>query len=348
MNRGLPRAALALALALFGLFLLWRFLATVATSVLFLVVGVLLAVVLSGPVEWLHRRFKVPRSVAVVSTALAVLGTLGVAGYLLMPALVEQTRQVLLALPGALDLLLRWAAGMLERLGVPLGDIGAPSFSALASLGRRLLGGGLALFESLASLLFGLVVVAFLPLYLAASPETVVGWTVGLLPRHHRHRAREVLSAVRAGLLGWVKGRLLSMAVVGALSTAALYAIGVPGALFLGVFAGLVEFVPYFGPVIAAVPALLLTLSGDPTDALWVLLAYVVIQQVEGYLITPLLMQRATSLHPAAVIVSVTLLSAAFGLLGTVIAVPAAIVAKVLIEELWSKRLESETHEGSA
>ena len=130
------------------------------------------------------------------------------------------------------------------------------------------------------------------------------------------------------------------MFVVGLLSTVALYLIGVPGALFLGVFSGLVAFVPIIGSIAGAVPPLILAFAGDPTDVLWVLLAYVTLQQIESNLLTPLVMQKAVSLHPVVVIASVTAASAAFGVLGALLAVPASVVIGVLVEKLWFRRLE--------
>jgi predicted PurR-regulated permease PerM len=162
-------------------------------------------------------------------------------------------------------------------------------------------------------------------------------------PPSSRTRAKEVLSKMRHSLLNWLKGRLLSMAILGTLWTGALYVIGIPGALFLGIFAALLAFVPYFGAVIAAVPPLLLALAGDPIDALWVLLAYVAIQLLESYLLTPMIEGRTTSLYPAVVITAVTLASSAFGFLGVFLAVPTTVVAKVLIKELWFRRLEEDS-----
>lgn len=338
-DRGILRAALALALGLFVLFLAWRFLAGIATAVLVLLVGLLLAVALSGPVEALHRR-KVPRAVASVSICLGILSVLALAGYLLLPVLAEQISQLVFALPYSFsqvgDLLQR-AAG---RLGLPFGGGEGPSLSTLIGWLRRILGGALGVFSSLAFLVFGLVVAVTVPLYLAASPESAVAWTVRFFPPASRPRVREVLSEVRRSLLSWLKGRLLSMAAVGVLWTVALYVIGIPAALFLGVFAGLMEFVPYVGPVISAVPPLVLALADNPWDALWVLLVYLAIQQVEGYLLTPLIEGRATSLHPAVVIAAVAIAGAAFGFLGVLLAVPATVVVKVLVEEVWFRRLE--------
>jgi predicted PurR-regulated permease PerM len=198
----------------------------------------------------------------------------------------------------------------------------------------------LGLFSGLAAFLTGLIVVLFVPLYLAAMPGPIVGWLVRLFPPEERERTREVLSKARSSLLGWLKGRLFSMVVVGALATGALYLIGIPGALYLGIFSGLVAFVPLIGSIGGAIPPLLLAFAGSPLDPVWVVLAYVVIQQVESNLITPLVMQKVASVHPVVVLAAVTVLGAAFGVLGAFLAVPAAVVAGVLVEELWFKRLE--------
>ena len=336
-NRGLLRAVLAA----FGLFLVYRFLAEVVAIVLLLATGLLLTVALSAPVEALHRR-KVPRPVSVALLVGGAAILLGLGTYALYPILMEQASQLTSVLPGALSQLVERVREPARSVGIRIGGEGiAPS--TLADLGRKLLGGALGLFSGLISLFFGLVVVFFIPLYLAAQPEPVVRWVVRIFPPGDRERARELLAETRVSLLSWLWGRLASMAIVGALSTAALYLIGIPGALFLGIFSGLVCFVPLIGPVVSAVPPLVLAFAGDPIDAVWVLLAYAAIQQVESNLLTPLVMERATSLHPAVVVASVTVAGAAFGILGTLLAVPAAVVAAVLVEELWFRRLEAGT-----
>lgn len=326
-DRGLLRAALAFAAALFVLFLAWRFLAGIAT------------VALSGPVEWLHRR-KVPRAVAAVSIILGLLVALVLVGYLFLPVLVRQAAQLVSALPFTLDRAVGFLGRLAGGIGLPFGGEDSPSLSALADLGRRVVGGALGLFGSLATLVFGLVVCVTVPLYLAASPGPVVAWTLRLFPPERRTRAREVLSELRRGLLSWLAGRILAMTFVGVLWTVALYVIGIPGALFLGILAGVLGFVPYVGPILSAVPPILISLAGDPIDAVWVMFSYLAIQQVEGYLLKPLIEGKTASLHPAVVIATVVAAGAAFGFLGALLAVPATVVAKVLMEELWFRRLE--------
>ena len=335
-NRGLLRAVLTA----FALFLAYRFLAAVVATVLLLAAGLLFAVALSAPVEALYRR-KVPRPVSVALIVIGAAVLLGVSWHLLFPVLTNQAWQLASSLPDALLQLVERAREQLRSLGIRIGGGEGVSPSTLASIGRKLVGGALGVFSGLASLFTGLLVVLFVPLYLAAMPKPVVGWVVRLFPLEKRDSAYHVLAAARASLLSWLGGRLVSMAIVGVLSIGALYLIGLPGALFLGIFTGLVCFIPLIGPIISAVPPLVLALAGDPLDALWVLLAYVVIQQVESNLLTPLVMQKAASLHPAVVIAAVTVAGAAFGILGVLLAVPACVVGGVLVEELWFRRVEA-------
>jgi predicted PurR-regulated permease PerM len=336
-ERSLWRVMARTALLLFGLFLAWRFLAEVATLSLMVAMGVLLAVALSGPVEALRRR-KVPRTVSSVAIVAGALGSLGLGLALLFPVLQREARLLVSELPDALSYLNDRIGELAGRLGLNPG--GGISSQTLAGWGERLLGGALGLFNSVTSALIGLVIVLFLGIYLASYPEPVLSWIERLFPPQHRCRVRRVLGRLRSSLLDWLKGRLLSMAVVAVLSVGALYLIGIPGAFSLGILAGLVSFVPYFGPLVSVIPPALIGLASDPIKALWVILAYAAIQQVESYLITPLIMERAASLHPAVVIVSITVLGAAFGILGTLLALPAAVVAGVLVEELWFRRLE--------
>lgn len=334
-NRGLLRAVVLA----FALVLAYRFLAAVVAVVLLLATGLLVAVALSAPVEVLHRR-RVPRPVSVAILVMLAAAGLGLGGYLLYPTLATQASQLTSSLPDALSQLVGRLRELARGLGIGLSGGGELSPRTLARVGRRLLGGALMLFSGLASFLTGLIVVLFVPLYLTAMPETVTGWVVRLFPPEKRSTARGLLSEARERLLGWLGGRLFSMFVVGLLSTLALYLIGVPAALFLGVFSGLAAFIPIIGSVAGAVPPLVLAFAGNPLDALWVLVAYGVIQQIESNLLTPLVMQRAVSLHPAVVVASVTAASAAFGVLGALLAVPTSVVIGLLVEELWFRRLE--------
>lgn len=339
-DRGLLRTLVWAGVVLLGLFLLWRFLAGVAAAVLLLLLGVLLAVALSAPVEALHRR-KVPRSVSSPLIVLGCVGAMILAVYLFFPEFQRQGSELSSQLPNAAGDLasrLREFAGV---FGLDPGGVIDPSAISPADLFRQAVGGVFGIFRNLIFLAVGLVAAVFLAIYLASNPAPVVEWVVRLLPPDRRPRARDLLSRSRSRLLEWFKGQLISMTILGTLATIALYTIGVPGALILGILTGLLEFVPYVGPIISVIPPALLALAlGNPIDILYVIGAYIVIQQVESNLVTPLVMRHAASVHPVAVIAAVTLLGAVFGVLGALLAVPAAVVAGVLVKELWFERLE--------
>ena len=340
-NRGL----LHVALLVFALFLTYRFITTVAAIALLLATGLLLAVALSAPVEALYH-WKVPRPVAVALIVVLVLAALGLAGLFLYPIIAKQASQLAASLPDAFSQLMERGRALANRFGIRIsGGGGGVSAQTLANVARRVLGGLVGLFSGVTAFFTGLIVVLFVPIYLAALPGQVVNWVIRLFPPDRRENTREVLEKARTSLLQWLAGRAFSMVIVGLLSTVALYIIGIPGALLLGIFSGLVAFVPLIGSIAGAIPPLILAFAGSPFDAVWVVLAYVAIQQIESNLLTPLVMQKAVSLHPVVVIVSVTVAGAAFGILGSFLAVPVSVVAGVLIEELWFKRIENQEQE---
>lgn len=341
------RSLLRVALVVFALFLTYKFITTVAAVALLLATGLLVAVALSAPVEALYR-WKVPRPVGVALIVVLVLAALGFAGLFLYPIIAKQASQLAASLPDALSQLVDRGRTLANRFGIKVSSGGGGvSAQTLARVAQRVLGGLVGLFSGVTAFFTGLIVVLFVPVYLAAMPEQVVNWVLRLFPPSRRENAHEVLDKARTSLLQWLAGRAFSMVIVGLLSTIALYIIGIPGALLLGVFSGLVAFVPLIGAIAGAIPPLILAFAGNPLDAVWVVLAYIAIQQVESNLLTPLVMQKAVSLHPVVVIVSVTVAGAAFGVLGSLLAVPVSVVAGVLIEELWFKHIENEG-EGTA
>jgi predicted PurR-regulated permease PerM len=133
----------------------------------------------------------------------------------------------------------------------------------------------------------------------------------------------------------WLKGQLVSMVVVGVLTGLGLWLIGVPSAAALGLLAGLLEFVPLAGPVIAAIPTLLLALSVGPNTALWAAGLMLVIQQIEGNVIQPLVQRYAVQLPPALFLFALLGFAAMFGAFGIILAAPLTVVVYSLIRRLY-------------
>ena len=110
--------------------------------------------------------------------------------------------------------------------------------------------------------------------------------------------------------------------------------------MLIGIFSGLVSFIPYLGATISVVIPILLALISDPFTVIWVVLAFVIIQQIEGNLLQPIVMSRAVDLHPALVVFAILIMGTLFGLIGVFLAVPLVAALQVLVRELWVQRMD--------
>jgi predicted PurR-regulated permease PerM len=171
--------------------------------------------------------------------------------------------------------------------------------------------------------------------YLAVRPNYYRAGLLNLFPRTQRREADETLTAVARALRLWLLGQLAAMVLVGTLTGLGLWFLGIPSALALGFIAALAEFIPFLGPILSALPAVLLALTQDTATALWVVGLYVLIQQIEGNLITPLVQQHAVDLPPAITIIAIVAFGVLFGVLGVLLATPLAVVVLVGVKKLW-------------
>jgi predicted PurR-regulated permease PerM len=178
-----------------------------------------------------------------------------------------------------------------------------------------------------------LVVVA--AIFFAVSPNTYRNGVLKLAPSSWRDSAGEALDASGVALQKWLLGTLISMLAIAILVGVGLWAIGVPAPLGLAVLAGLAQFVPVIGPVIAALPGILLALASDPTTALWAALVYFVASQLEANVLYPLIQERAVSQPPVITIYSIVAFGLLFGPLGVLLAVPISVVVMIFIVKFY-------------
>jgi len=194
----------------------------------------------------------------------------------------------------------------------------------------------------MSSMLGGLTsafVVGFLAFYFAADPRLYLDGLLHLFPRRHRNRVREILGEVAERLRWWLAARLFSMTAVAAAVGIGLWLLGVPSAFMLALLAGLLDFIPLVGPVLAALPAMLLAATQQPILVLWVGLLYLGTQLVEGYVILPLIQHRAVALPPALTVSMILILGTLYGMLGVLLAAPLTAVGMVMIQRLYVDRL---------
>lgn len=302
----------------------------IAPDVLLVVfAGILVSVLLGGGGAWVARRTGAPRGLGIAAFIAAIL--LGFGGIIaaFAPAMAEQFNQLAQELPKSLEQLqdtvaqYSWGERALQAFE-PSGLISAESGSAAASAVTGTFGA------------FGnAIIITFIGLYGAISPQTYRKGIRLLLAPSLRARGDQVLDRLAGTLQSWLTAQFLSMTAVGVLTGLGLWLAGLPLAFILGLIAAILAFIPNLGPVIAAVPAILLAFPQGQTTVLLVIGVYVVVQSLESYVLTPLIQQEQVSLPPALVISMQLLMGALFGILGLALATPLAALAMTFVAMVY-------------
>jgi predicted PurR-regulated permease PerM len=175
----------------------------------------------------------------------------------------------------------------------------------------------------------GLFLILVLSIYIGADPGLYRTGLLHLLAPSARAKAAMVLGRVAQILRKWLMTQAIAMLVIGSAATIALLILRVKAAFALGVIAGLLEFIPTIGPILSAVPAIAMGFLDSPEKALYVTLAYLIIQQAEGHILIPMLMKEGMDLPPALTIITQGVMALLFGFLGLLVAVP--LLAAVLV-----------------
>jgi predicted PurR-regulated permease PerM len=311
-------------------------------AILAFLLTVLLSIILSAPVNYLARK-GMPRTWGVLAVIAAIGGVFWLLGLALVPAVEAQSRQFAEAFPTLLDEALALAnrAQSFFGLGTQIGL----SPESLSGLGREVLTGSTVSTAAgvglTAATVVSLGVVVFIStIYLVIRPEPWVNGFVSLFPAGWRQRTREVLQVLYQTVQRWFLGQLAAMTFIAVFWAISLSLIGVPFALLIGIFSGMISFIPYLGALISIVIPVLLALISDPFTVIWVILAFVIIQQIEGNILQPIVMSRAVDLHPALVVFAILVMGTLFGLIGVFLAVPLVAALQVLVRELWVQKMD--------
>jgi predicted PurR-regulated permease PerM len=329
--------AVFLAAVLLVLGLLFRQLATLMLAVL---MTIIIAIPLSAGATRMERH-GVPRAIGALLSLLAGLAVVAGILALIIPTFIDQTNQFVDDVPG-----------IVHDLEVTIGDItgNRPSevgndiqdfLRGYTDDPERLIGPITAIGFGVAGVLAALVVILITAYYMAVRPQPLVEGALRLVPPSRRRHARAVMDRLRSAWIGWMQGVAFDMFISGTLLYIGLSIIGLDFAILFAVVTALLVVVPYFGAFIGGIPPVLFALTDSPGKALAVLVVYILVQQIEGNIIIPLVMSRTTRLHPALIAIGVVVVGQVFGIVGLFVAVPIISAAVILTEEIYVREMEA-------
>ena len=303
-----------------------------ANALLLVFACILFAILLYQLAGALRKRTGLSHNLALTGVVLALLAIFVGGGWLMAPQISDQAGQLAKVIPDSLQRLRaileshEWLKFLVRQL---------PSPERITQHMAAMVPNAGLFFAGLVGALGNVAIITFVGIYLAASPRQYIRGLIKLVPQRERPRAQEVMDTIGDNLGRWLLGKFASMLAVGTITSVGLYAIGVPLALILGIIAGLLDFIPYLGPIFAGVPAVLIAFTISPELALYTILAFVGIQLVEGYLLQPLIEAKSVSLPPALTIIMQLAFGAFFGLAGVALATPLTAMLSVLVNMLY-------------
>ncbi|HQU91224.1 MAG TPA: AI-2E family transporter [Pyrinomonadaceae bacterium] len=305
----------------------------------------LLAIFLSGLAEVIEPYIPLGDGLRVLLVSVILLAVVGITIALLSPSIAEQGQHLREELPksavSVADYLNQygWGRALIEQL---------PTFDQVKENINvsSLLSGVGGVFTSTMGAVGNVAIVVLLAIYLASEPRFYTEGFVRLFPIPRRQRVTEILHQVYETLRWWLIGKFGSMLFIGFLTWVGLSILGVPIALTLGLIAGLLSFIPNFGPILSAIPALLIAFVDSPITAVYVLILYIGVQIIESNIITPLIERETVELPPALTVVFQLGLGTLVGGLGLVLATPLLAMIVVVVQLVYLQDILGDKVEG--
>lgn len=317
---------------------------SVLQAVLFPFLAALVATYVLQPIVELLVLRRVPRPIAILLIYIAFILLCVVAILHAIPVVSRQFTQLAQSMPNLMANLNGWIDEFGRQKQYLPDAVRTGIEAALAQVERNITAyaaGAFTVITNAVGTIFAAFVVPFLVFYMLKDARAIGRGIIHLLPERYRAKVRDLLTGVDETLGRYIRGQLIVMLAVGILTYAGYLVIGMPYALLLALFVGIVDVVPFLGPFIGAAPALLLALSQSPVLALKVLVVNVIVQQCEGNLLGPQIMGKSLSLHPMAIVAALLIGGELGGVLGLIAAVPILAVGKVVWMHLIPAESES-------
>ena len=325
LDRVTPTSLVQIAIAVGLAVVLW----TSANVLLLLFFAVLLACVLRGAAASIAARTGAPVGPVLALIVIAAALVVGGLSYWIAPELLREGQDLWTHVAD------EWHALSQHFPPAATPTSARPPLTSLRGIESRVASSAGTILGPSMNMVAGLVIVLVTAIYLAAAPGLYVRGVLHLVPFSRRSRVHEAMLKIGHVLRLWVLGQLVAMLAVGVLAGGGLLLVGVPAPFALGVLTGLLTFIPYFGAIAAAVPAVLVALTVSWTTAIWALGVYTLCHCIEGYLVAPLVQRRLIALPPALTVMSMTFGGTLFGVLGIALGTPLAAAVLVAVRLLY-------------
>jgi len=344
-------ATLVLVSVIFCFWLLYRF----YQVIFILFIAIVIGTVIRPVVNWLYQR-GLPRIAGVILVYLLLLILLTGFLWLLFPVIFEQSSTLAREVPGYYQNLREWVVHNPSQLFMPLGQllpVTLPSLNLnpVQLTGEELVasaGQVLGYIILTAQVIFIAILILVLTLYWTLDGPRIIKTFLLLVPQDRRESISELISAMESKVGFYIAGQGILCLVIGLMALVAYMLIGLPNALVLALAAGVMEAVPMVGPLLGAVPAALVALSIGPDKLIWVIVATVVIQQLENSLLVPRIMRKAVGVNPFVTLLALFAFSSLFGLAGALMAIPIAAMIQLALNHFVFQQatVEMEVSEG--
>jgi predicted PurR-regulated permease PerM len=338
-------------LVVLGLIVLANFLGQIADIILVFFIAILLAAALDPTVDWFEKR-KVPRPVSVLGIFLVLIFVLIFFISQLIPLVASQLIELAKNLNTMVsdlssgnstfmfsetlqpifdnfwtnvdqDLIVSQVKEVLETVGTQLQSVAGNTFGAIK-----------AIFNGI----FNFVLVLILTFFLVVTEKSVDDFFISLFPSKHGKYLVEKIETVKNKVGDWLRGQMILIVAMFSLTLIGLLILGVDYALTLAMMAGIAELLPVVGPITAGVPAVLVAFNESPWLAVWVIGLILLLQQIEGQILIPLIMKKAVGLSPIITILAVLIGFETLGILGIIIAIPVTATLSIFVRDYVSKQ----------
>lgn len=316
---------------------LW-FVFLVRDVLVLLVISVIIVAAIEPAVDYLQKK-KIPRSLSVLAIYILLLALIGGGLSLLIPPIASQFQDFSQNYP-------RYSQQFRDSIGpvknfIEINHINITSEQIFSELGSGIANFTKNIFSKTIGVFSGfisMIVVLSLTFYMSAKEDAITHFVASITPENHRKYATNLTKRIKDKIGKWLLGQFFLMFLIAVFDFIGLSLIGVPYALILAIFAGIMEIIPYIGPIVSAVPGVILGFMVSPTVGLLAIVVYVIAQQFENHIIVPQVMKKVVGLNPIAVILALMVGAKIAGTLGAILAIPVATAVSLFLGDLMNER----------